>query len=416
MIGPGAKGWIAKYLQLIANKEVSIRVDKPEDLTRAQFNHYRLSQTGIIFGYPTKLLFGESWDTSKWTHQEQLTVLLFESLMFTHMNFKGKSHFDEQQFIEDLDLFYKKHRVQSVMSMVTFFLKETASERLERVLAKRTEIPKQITNTKSWMTYLNNAFIYLDIILFEDFLKHHRKQSLDYQQLAMLALGIISISASADGNIEENEKQLFQTFLLSADLGSDEKELAKLRFNDGISLNELDSEKIELWNFKRYLLDLSVLTIFLNHQPKGLENDFLEKLRLWLPCSERDLDEAIYITDQFILENNTSVAYLKDANSVELMLDNVSKRWIKILGRNKDKLALEIKQSKELVFLIKKSATEELSKEEKERVKTQFMDLVKSMPALAIFLLPGGAFLLPIVLKIIPNLVPSAFKENELDE
>ena len=101
---------------------------------------------------------------------------------------------------------------------------------------------------------------------------------------------------------------------------------------------------------------------------------------------------------------------------MELMLDSVSKRWIKILGRNKDKLAQEIKQSKELVQLIRKSASEELSKEEKEKVKTQFMDIAKSMPALAIFLLPGGALLLPIVLKIIPNLVPSAFKDNELEE
>ena len=97
------------------------------------------------------------------------------------------------------------------------------------------------------------------------------------------------------------------------------------------------------------------------------------------------------------------------------MMDNVSKRWVKILGRNKDKLALELRQSKELVQLIRKSSKEELSKEEKEKVKSQFMDIVKSMPALAIFLLPGGALLLPIVLKIIPNLVPSAFRDNEID-
>jgi hypothetical protein len=97
------------------------------------------------------------------------------------------------------------------------------------------------------------------------------------------------------------------------------------------------------------------------------------------------------------------------------MVDSVSKRWIKILGRNKDKLATELRQSKELVQLIRKSTKEELSKEEKERVKTQFMDIVKSMPALAIFLLPGGALLLPIVLKVIPTLVPSAFRDNETD-
>jgi hypothetical protein len=97
------------------------------------------------------------------------------------------------------------------------------------------------------------------------------------------------------------------------------------------------------------------------------------------------------------------------------MYNSVSKHWLKILGRNKDKLAVELKQSKDLVFLIKKSATEELSKEEKEIVKTQFLDIVKSMPSLAIFLLPGGAILLPLVLKIIPDLVPSAFRDNEIE-
>lgn len=416
MIGPGSKGWIAKYVQLVETNELTVVMPKPEEFTRAQFNHHVLAQTGIVFGYPSSLLYGKEWDTSKWTHQEQLTVLLFESLLFTHINFKQRSKFDANEFLSDLDLFYKKHRVQSLLSMVTFFLKESASERLERILAKRTEVPKHLTNTKSWMSYLNNAFIYLDIILFEDFLKNNRKQSLDYQQLAMLALGIISISSNADGIVEENEKQLFKTFLISADLGSEEKELAKLRFYQGISLNELEAEKVELWNFKRYLLDLSVLTIFLNHQPKNLESKFLEELRLWLPCSERDLDEAIFVTDQFILNNNRDVPYLKDASAMEFMVNNVSNRWIKIIGRNKDKLALELKQSKELVFLIKKSTTEELTKEEKDKVKTQFLDIVKSMPALAIFLLPGGAVLLPLVLKIIPDLVPSAFKENELEE
>jgi hypothetical protein len=29
--------------------------------------------------------------------------------------------------------------------------------------------------------------------------------------------------------------------------------------------------------------------------------------------------------------------------------------------------------------------------------------------------LPGGALLLPLILKIVPDLMPSAFKENELD-
>ena len=66
--------------------------------------------------------------------------------------------------------------------------------------------------------------------------------------------------------------------------------------------------------------------------------------------------------------------------------------------------------------LIGKSAIRDLSTEEKDQFKTQFYDILKSMPSLAIFLLPGGAILLPIVIKLFPDLLPSAFKENIIDD
>jgi len=43
------------------------------------------------------------------------------------------------------------------------------------------------------------------------------------------------------------------------------------------------------------------------------------------------------------------------------------------------------------------------------------MDILKSMPSMAIFMLPGGALLLPIILKIVPDLLPSSFKDNEIE-
>ena len=38
------------------------------------------------------------------------------------------------------------------------------------------------------------------------------------------------------------------------------------------------------------------------------------------------------------------------------------------------------------------------------------------MPSLALFLLPGGSLLLPIVMKLVPELIPSAFKVNEVEK
>jgi hypothetical protein len=97
-------------------------------------------------------------------------------------------------------------------------------------------------------------------------------------------------------------------------------------------------------------------------------------------------------------------------------MSGATDRWAKILGRSKDKLALELSQSKELVSLIAKSAKSDLTKDEREKVKKQFKDLARTIPSLGLFLLPGGSLLLPIILKIIPDLVPSAFRVNEVEE
>jgi hypothetical protein len=416
MLSPGAKGWISKYFQLISSGELMIDLPAHPRISDEAFLHHYLTRTGIVYGHPTELLFATAVDQSKWTSDERLTILLFEALLFTYIQNNPKDKLDENAFLDSIELFYKKHRVQSLGAFLGYLFKESKAEKLERVLHKRTDVQRQISSTKSWLSYFNNAFIYLDILLYQDFLKHKSKNTLDYQHLALLALAIITLSAYSDGTVEESEKALFDTYLVSADLDNEEREIAKLRFKNGVSLNELNSELPNNWSVKRFLLDISALTVYCNHETVDDERNFLIELGDWLKLSDSDVEQAIMLAQQFVLENHKSIAYLKDSNSVENILNSVSKRWIKILGRNKDKLAVELKQSKELVSLIRKSTTSELTKEEKERVKTQFMDIARSMPALAIFLLPGGAILLPVVLKVIPNLVPSAFRENELDE
>jgi len=88
-----------------------------------------------------------------------------------------------------------------------------------------------------------------------------------------------------------------------------------------------------------------------------------------------------------------------------------------ILKRNKKRLLIELQESKELMQLIAKSTTKDLSEDEWKKVKTQLLDVFKSIPAFAIFMLPGGALLLPLVLKLIPQLLPSAFSnKTEPDE
>mgnify|MGYP000100204153 CR=1 FL=1 len=76
----------------------------------------------------------------------------------------------------------------------------------------------------------------------------------------------------------------------------------------------------------------------------------------------------------------------------------------------------ELKDSKELMVLLSQSTIRDLDKDEQKKVQEQLLDIFKSIPSLAIFLLPGGALLLPLVVKFIPKLLPSAFDENRIEE
>lgn len=87
-----------------------------------------------------------------------------------------------------------------------------------------------------------------------------------------------------------------------------------------------------------------------------------------------------------------------------------------ILKKNRKLLQIELEQSKEAFSLLKKSTSTSLSEEEKEKVKTQLLDICKAIPAFAIFMLPGGALLLPLLIKIIPDILPSAFREAAEEE
>jgi hypothetical protein len=64
--------------------------------------------------------------------------------------------------------------------------------------------------------------------------------------------------------------------------------------------------------------------------------------------------------------------------------------------------------------LLSQSTKRKLTDEEQKKVQSQLLDIFKSIPSLAIFMLPGGMLLLPLVIKLIPTLLPSAFDDNRI--
>ncbi len=87
------------------------------------------------------------------------------------------------------------------------------------------------------------------------------------------------------------------------------------------------------------------------------------------------------------------------------------------LGRtvfdNADALWREIRKTGDLgVLLARRTAGQPLSADEQRRMRDQLVDVVKAVPSLAVFALPGGFVLLPLLLKLLPfDLRPSSFRD-----
>lgn len=417
MLSPGSKGWINKYFHLVENKKFSLKIKRPEGLRKLHFIHLTLANSGLVFGFPTELIFAKEIDDSEWTHEEKLKLLLFEAHLFVYKQVYKKKEFDRTEFLDTLHEFYADHSASSIKKVFKFFIKESKEERLESVLGERVNIKVNYLENKWWANSLSNVFAYLDVILFDDFIHKKKDEALkSYSSYAKNALTAITLSAYSDGIIEDQEKDLFNLFLASAHLDDDDRDKVKKRFKHGAELSDFSGFVKKHWLLKRFILDVSILTILSDEELADSEMEFLESLVKHLEIPDHELEENLSIIENFLLKTQHDIVFMKDSPSYEKVYSSLSKRWSKILMRNKDKLAVELKQSKELVHLMRKSTTEELTKEEKELVKTQFKDIAKSIPSLAIFMLPGGALLLPVVLKIIPDLIPSAFKENEIEE
>jgi hypothetical protein len=124
------------------------------------------------------------------------------------------------------------------------------------------------------------------------------------------------------------------------------------------------------------------------------------------------VNESIERTNEFITKYKDEIPYFKYSNPVKHFYDQTTQTVVKLVTRNKNRLVREIIQSKELMLLLAYSTRRDLDEKEKKKVRKQLLDICKTVPSLTIFLLPGGSLLLPILIKFIPTLLPSAFNEN----
>lgn len=95
--------------------------------------------------------------------------------------------------------------------------------------------------------------------------------------------------------------------------------------------------------------------------------------------------------------------------------ENTGYPWIQwVLKSNWEKIKLEVVKSEEMLVILWKFAYgQKVSFQEKKMAKAQLLEIIRMIPALAIFLLPGGLILLPILARALPwELLPTSFRQK----
>lgn len=420
-LSPGGNGWIKKHFALMQDEHFSLTIKSPRGFDKEEIIFGSLVSTGLIYGIPISFLGIDSSHTFKWTREEKLKVLLYEALLSVYQTHVGKEQLDLDEFVDTLFNFYNQLGIKKVRSVLKLVTGQSTYDKVESILQKRASIDKKFNN-KLWINYQTNSLAFTDVILYHDFLASHLSGDalqLKRKKIITAIIKIIGACLHCSENVEigSNEINIYKTYVASAGFIDQDNFLFEKGLYEPSALEEIEElDEVRTWIEKRYILETAILIMWSDQLIEDVELEFLLNLSTQLDLNKNDLESCLMFIETFVLENYEEIPFFSDDKAYARIYGDLNSRFVKLLSRNKDKLAQEIIESKDLVQLISKSTHTELNKDEKKRMRQQLLDIIKSIPALAIFLLPGGAVLLPIVLKIIPKLIPSAFRQNHIEE
>ncbi|WP_115461482.1 LETM1-related biofilm-associated protein [Winogradskyella aurantiaca] len=388
-MNPSASGWLKKLLAILDESMLW-------NLDEALF-YRQLKATGFIYGSNISLL------------EEQLSYLdlseeeTCKANMITGLYYFYKQEHCDLDFAESVFKFYKAidgHK-QSIFS--EFLGGNSAQTSVEKIIHQRIHIDGFLI-TKNFNYFLINALLFTDILAFNYFLKGHNNLK-SYMNKYEAALETVVFKVLNSKSIKTKyDLSLIKLFESS------------MRFQSHIEIKSSYIPQIVKTNLeKQYLIDAVCMASWSDTYIDKDEYAYLAQLRQTLKIETSVIEQSIDDINAFYKKHKKDIAFLNHRNLAQSFYDNSSNLVIRLIKRNSKRLLKELSQSKEAMVLLTKSTQRPLTETEQKIIQTQLLDIFKSIPSLAIFLLPGGMLLMPLFIKFIPQLLPSAFDDNRMD-
>ncbi len=410
---PDEKGWLKEYLEF--------RKDLLKDLTlKKRSSHPEHSLYSII--QPTGLMYGQNVghidhpNTENWSEKDKMKILLAESLISSSLLFYDKPVKTPEELsqvflktVENIGNFYNNIFPElATPSKSLFGKKRSPLELAEKILDKRIDRTNDFKGN-FWTHFFHNSLLFLDVFIFgqwihtnadrvvADFFRYER------EELRFSIVKVIAAAAHSDNIVDFEERKLLEYFIQSTDLNAEKRKEAMVIFDKGIEIEAINLPSENSWILKKFFLEIAILTTWADKKVEQAEHEFMKNFCTYLGFSEDDLDNSLIAIEGFVLEHWEQLDYLQDKQDYQRVSDHFISRISKIAEKNKSRLLKEIQDSGEVLTLLKKARTQELTEEESELIRHELIVMLKTIPTFVIISLPQRFLTLPMLMKILPK-------------
>jgi hypothetical protein len=414
-MNPNEKGWLKDYLEFRQELLKDLSFDSIHKGSHPEQSLYRIVQpTGLMYGQSVAKVNHPKNDT--WSERDKMKVLLAESLISSSLLFHDKPVNSPEDIsnvimktLDNIGNFYNNIFPELATPAKTLFgKKRTTLEVAERILDKRIERTSEFEGN-FWTSFFHNSLLFLDVFIFgqwihtnadrivADFFRYER------DELRFSVVKVIAAAAHANKEVAFEEKKLLELFIHSTNLPQEKRKEAMKIFEKGVLIEDINLPSENSWILKKFFLEMAILTIWADKKFEEPEMDFLKRFATYMGFNEEDLENSLIAIEGFVLEHWEQLAYLQNKQDYNQVSEQFIKRISKIAEKNKGRLLKEIQGSSEIVNLLRKARTNELSDEENEKMRDELIHVLKTVPTFVIISLPQKFLTLPILLKILPK-------------
>lgn len=416
---PNIKGWLHKMCEKV---EPGDRNLDNISLPGYEETLYRMVQpSGIMYGHPVKEI-GRSGIIGMGSDPVSRMKLIYaESLIKTgSLSLENKYHaFNKEQvadhIIPEITDYFLHLYPGLYQGQQTSYLKNPYYL-AEIIIGKRVTVKASLVKNLLANLY-HNSLLFLDVYYFGEWIGALGSGSIDRigndkARMQLAILGIMALAAKADDKLKPEERGIFEFYLQSAGLTKTMEQEARSLLNNFGRLSDVDIPQVDSWMIRKYLLEMAMLVTLADREISESEHEFISKLGERLNFTDEEISKSTLAVESFVLDNWSAMHYLLGKHNLEKISSRFMMRLKLFVNRNKDYVVQEIRESKELFYLLGKSRTNTLTDLEKNIVNEQLIDIIKTIPTFVIIALPFTFITLPTLLALLPKKAfPSSFQE-----